>query len=111
MSECSRAHVVLRRASGMHFRDQMKAFIDRMIATRVAPPAKLIGCTTEEVAFLEKKYGLQLPASYALFLQAMGHRAGNLVSRDEFDLYYPEVLRLTEEDRAFWATVKAEAPN
>jgi hypothetical protein len=32
------------------------------------------------------------------------------VDRNEFDLYYPKVLRLTEEERQFWADVRAEDP-
>jgi hypothetical protein len=92
----------------MAVRDRMLAFIDRMATTGVASPGRLQGCTPDEVLFLERKYGVRLPESYALFLGSMGHGAGRLVSRGEFDFYYPDVLRLTEEERQFWAEVRAD---
>jgi hypothetical protein len=94
----------------MTVRDRMHAFVARMAASGVATPDRLRGCTTGEILSLEKKYGVRLPESYALFLGLMGHGAGDLVDPNEFDLYYPHVLQLTEQERAFWADVSAEDP-
>jgi hypothetical protein len=88
----------------------MLAFIDRLATTSVASLGQLQGCTPDEIQFLEQKYGVRLPESYALFLGLMGQGAGQLVDRNEFDLYYPKVLRLTEEERQFWADVREEDP-
>jgi hypothetical protein len=90
--------------------ERMREFVARLQASRVASTQTLVGCSPDEITRLEQKYAVRLPDSYALFLRLMGHRAGNLVGRAEFDLYYPDVLRLTEEERAFWAEVRAEDP-
>jgi hypothetical protein len=88
----------------------MREFVSRLEASRVASRQTMAGCLDEEVARLEQRYQVRLPESYALFLRLMGHRAGNLVGREELDLYYPDVLRLTAEERGFWAEVRAEDP-
>lgn len=98
-------------ASGMSVAERMREFVARLEASRVASPRTRVGCSPDEIARLERKYAVRLPGSYALFLRLMGHRAGNLVGREEFDLYYPDVLRMTEEERAFWNEVRAEAPD
>jgi SMI1 / KNR4 family (SUKH-1) len=95
----------------MTIRDRMREFTDRLVVTDVAPRDSLCGCTPGEILALEQKYGIRLPESYARFLELMGQGAGRLVDRNEFDLYYPHVLRLTEQERALWAEVRVEEPD
>lgn len=90
--------------------ERMQELVARLEESRVASPETLVGCSSDEITRLEQKYSVRLPDSYALFLRLMGHRAGNLVGQ-EFDLYYPDVLRLTEEERAIWAEVRGEGPD
>src|SRR5262245_47702847 len=69
----------------------------------VASLSQLVGCSNEEVAALEVRYGLRLPKSYALYLQVMGHKSGRLFTCDHMAVYYHDVLEMTARQQQMWA--------
>ncbi|MEH2049386.1 SMI1/KNR4 family protein [Nostoc sp.] len=52
---------------------------------------ELQGCTPEEIAYIESKYGV-LPRTYRQILGLLGHSAGKLVSRSEFEFYFDQII-------------------
>jgi hypothetical protein len=83
----------------MSVEERMRQFVERMHTNGVAQPGELRGCSTAEIAALERHYGVTLPRSYALFLSRMGHAAGRLGNLGEFDLVYCDALSFTERTR------------
>lgn len=55
----------------------------------------LEGCNSEEIAYIESKYGV-LPRIYKEILGLLGHNAGKLVSRSEFEFYYDQIIEHNE---------------
>jgi SMI1 / KNR4 family (SUKH-1) len=58
----------------------------------------LEGCNSEEIAYIESKYGV-LPRTYKEILVLLGHKAGKLVSRSEFEFYYDQIIKMNEWQR------------
>ncbi|WP_375495090.1 SMI1/KNR4 family protein [uncultured Nostoc sp.] len=56
---------------------------------------ELQGCTPEEIAYIESKYGV-LPRTYREILGLLGHSAGKLVSRSEFEFYFDQIIAHNE---------------
>ncbi|MEH1824710.1 MAG: SMI1/KNR4 family protein [Nostoc sp.] len=56
---------------------------------------ELQGCTPEEIAYIESKYGV-LPRTYREILGLLGHSAGKLVSRSEFEFYFDQLIKMNE---------------
>jgi len=52
---------------------------------------ELQGCTPDEITYIESKYGV-LPRTYREILALLGHNAGKLVSRSEFEFYYDQII-------------------
>lgn len=78
----------------------------KMYASELSKPDEVIGCSQSEIAAIETKFGLKLPASYKAFLQRMGKCAGWLLEGSDF--YYPDLLEcrkaaedLLRDDPAF----------
>jgi len=69
-----------------------------LIASGVARPEDIQGCTPEEVAELEWRYGI-LPASYKATLALIGHRAGRLVDDSEFWIYADQLDLVNQKAR------------
>lgn len=88
---------------------QMGRLVERMYSSGVARPGDLRGCSAAEITALELRYGVSLPRSYTLFLAQMGHAAGKLGNLGEFDLYYRDALRLTEETLESWQKKNTES--
>ncbi|MEH2383153.1 MAG: SMI1/KNR4 family protein [Nostoc sp.] len=59
---------------------------------------ELQGCTLEEIAYIESKYGV-LPRTYREILGLLGHSAGKLVSRSEFEFYFHQLIKMNEWQR------------
>ncbi|MEH1794335.1 MULTISPECIES: SMI1/KNR4 family protein [unclassified Nostoc] len=59
---------------------------------------ELQGCTSEEIAYIESKYGV-LPRTYREILSLLGHSAGKLVSRSEFEFYFDQIIDHNEWHR------------
>lgn len=79
--------------------DPLAPLLARMERTGVASPAELRGCTPEEIAVLEARYGVRLPATYRRYLEAMGHDSGRLFRHDHYWAAYTQALTLTGEHR------------
>lgn len=74
-------------------------FLQRLEDGRIAQRASLVGCTKAEVAALESKYELKLPATYRAYLITMGHRSGRLLTHDHNAATYSHVMDLTAQCR------------
>jgi hypothetical protein len=88
--------------------DRFDRLLQRMERSDIATISDLVGCSEEEVAALEARYGLQLPQTYFLYLRVMGHRSGRLFTCDHMAVFYPYVLKMTAEQRRMWAECQAE---
>lgn len=71
-----------------------------MEVSGVAQPEELRGCSEDEIAALEHKYGVRLPAVYREYLAVMGHASGRLFTHDHMAVHYRHVLDLTEARRS-----------
>jgi hypothetical protein len=69
--------------------------------------SELVGCTSEEVQALERKYNIILPDSYKSFLLKMG-KVNHLVDINEYSIDYDSVLRMTEREIEVIDEVKRE---
>ncbi len=56
---------------------------------------ELKGCDSEEITYIENKYGV-LPRKYKEILGLLGHSAGTLVSRDEFEFYFDQIIKMNQ---------------
>jgi SMI1 / KNR4 family (SUKH-1) len=88
--------------------DRFQRLLERMERSGVASLSQLVGCSEQEVAALEARYGLRLPEAYTLYLRVMGHKSGRLFTCDHMAVYYRYVLEMTAEQRQIWAEWKAE---
>ncbi|MBN3899270.1 MAG: SMI1/KNR4 family protein [Nostoc sp. NOS(2021)] len=59
---------------------------------------ELQGCTSDEIAYIESKYGV-LPRTYREILGLLGYSAGKLVSRSEFEFYFDQIIKMNEWQR------------
>jgi hypothetical protein len=75
-------------------------FVGRLVASGVARPEELEGCTADEVAVFERDFGLKLPRTYRQFLARMGYAAGKLFAWDHVDTSYLVVLSMLDALRA-----------
>ncbi|WP_420126183.1 SMI1/KNR4 family protein [Longimicrobium sp.] len=78
-----------------------------LIQSGIAAREDLVGCSPEEIAALEQRYGV-LPDSYRQILALIGHRAGQLVDRAEFWIYVDQIERIPERIQGFLDVVRAE---
>src|SRR5262245_65933277 len=83
---------IVRPAEGRMDFDRFRRLLQRMERSKVATPAQLVGCSEQEVAALEARYGLRLPQTYALYLRVMGHKSGRLFACDHMAVFYRHVL-------------------
>lgn len=79
--------------------DVLAPLLARMAVSGVAVAGDLVGCTPEEIAALEARYGVRLPHTYRRFLEVMGRHAGRLFQHDSTLAFYPDVRGLTAEYR------------
>jgi hypothetical protein len=82
--------------------------LQRLEGSKIASICELVGCSENEIAILESRYGLCLPQSYRWYLGIMGHQSGRLFKCDHMALSYPFVLDLTARQRQTWAERTAE---
>ncbi|GAA4464495.1 SMI1/KNR4 family protein [Novipirellula rosea] len=73
--------------------------LHRLAHAGIAPPASLVGCTEAEIASLEAKYNVTLPATYRTYLTMMGHDSGRLLTHDHYAATYSHVLDMTTQCR------------
>ncbi|WP_375492751.1 SMI1/KNR4 family protein [uncultured Nostoc sp.] len=59
---------------------------------------ELKGCNLDEIAYIESKYGV-LPRTYREILSLLGHSAGKLVRRSEFEFYFDQIIKMNEWQR------------
>jgi len=74
-------------------------FLNRLDNTAIAKTASLVGCTEVEIAALESKYHVTLPATYRAYLATMGHDSGRLLTHDHYAATYPHVVDMTAQCR------------
>ncbi len=72
----------------------MEALIERMLDSGYARRDEIRGCTPDEVAEIEARFGLPLPGMYRAFLLAMGRGAGRFLAGTH--VFYPTVLELRQ---------------
>lgn len=70
--------------------------VTRIAASPTATPGGIEGCSIDEIAALEGRYGIRLPQSYKDVLGAIGRRADGFLDREEFDFFHDQLLTLTE---------------
>ncbi|CDH20176.1 SMI1/KNR4 family protein [Xenorhabdus bovienii] len=70
--------------------------IDKIANVIIKKGMPVIGCTEEQVMFLEDKYGV-LPCFYKIFLKRMGMSAGNFKEGTWF--FFNELQDINEETR------------
>ena len=68
------------------------------------------GCSASEIAALEQRYSVRLPATYRLYLETMGHGAGRLFRHDHLAVALVHVLDMTDHVRARMAAHGAAHP-
>lgn len=84
--------------------DAFDALLVRMERNGVCAPHERVGCTPAEIAALEARYGLRLPATYRRYLETMGHDAGRLFRHDPSSrTRYRHVLEMTAQERELWS--------
>jgi hypothetical protein len=79
----------------------IESYLEKMADMGIIDLDDIQGCSLDEIADLEEKYSIRLPASYRSFLLHLGKKFGNLVDRNEYDIDYESVLRMTEEEKNF----------
>lgn len=73
--------------------------ITRLTDAGLVNPGAVEGCNPEEIAQVEAKFHLQLPAIYKEFLSRMGKTAGRFLVGS--DCLFPAPLRLRDDAEAF----------
>ncbi len=89
--------------------NMFEAFVTRMIEMGIATSASFIGCVDSEIAALESKYRVKLPATYLAYLARMGKKSGRLLTHDHYAATYEHVIEMTaqcREDRDEFADSK-----
>jgi hypothetical protein len=76
--------------------ERFDALLRRLERAEVALPSDLGGCSSSEIAEIEARYGLSLPATYRRFLEVMGHRSGWLFAAEQVLVHHESILTLTE---------------
>ncbi len=87
-------------------RRRFDLLLQRMERSKVATSSHVVGCTEQEIASLEARYGLRLPATYARYLRVMGHKSGRLFTSDHMAVSFRHVLEMTAEERLAWNDCK-----
>src|SRR5215475_15319535 len=77
--------------------DGFNGLLARLAASNVATTQDRQGCTAAEIAGLEARYRIRLPASYRRYLELMGHRSGRLFTCDHMAVFYRDVLEMTDD--------------
>jgi len=77
----------------------------KMIESELSTPDEILGCSEQEIAEIETRFKMNLPATYREFLHQMGNCAGWFL--EGTDVYFPQLLdcrkvaeRLMKEDGA-----------
>ncbi|WP_127143208.1 SMI1/KNR4 family protein [Pelagibacterium montanilacus] len=70
----------------------------RLIASNIADPQDIEGCTPEEIDHLVSRFG-PLPESYRDILSVIGHRAGRLVDDHADWVYFDQLGRINRQAR------------
>ncbi len=78
------------------------AFLDRLEASEIAFRSSVKGCSDNEIAALEDRHKVTLPASYRSYLSTMGHSSGRLLTHDHYAATYEHVLTLTDDYNEDW---------
>jgi len=66
----------------------------RMLEVPRLRGASLWPCREEDIAALERRFGVRLPESYKKFLRLMGRGPREFLECDHWDAFYPELLEL-----------------
>ena len=79
---------------------------EKMIAARIARGNNLVGCTEEEIVYLENKYGGVFPSSYRDIISLMGYDAGYAINDSQCGFFIDQMIdeidslkQCIEEDR------------
>jgi len=95
----------------LDLRAKMEAFLAEVQAEGLVRSDQLRGCSADEIVALEAKYAVSLPTAYRLYLEAMGHDAGDRHSYNCLSYHclssYSDVLDLTANKRESIAVWKA----
>jgi SMI1 / KNR4 family (SUKH-1) len=91
--------------------ESLLELVKHMLEHQVATTSSLVGCTDAEIAAIETKYSVRLPAAYRSFLALMGQESGRLFTHDHVGTSYQYVLGETESLRRFLDSGRAEPPS
>ena len=72
--------------------------VERLLAAGIAKAEEIIGCTEQDLRDIAQHAPGPLPFAYLDFLHVVGRGAGHFLP--EQDVYFPKMLRLTEEAKA-----------
>jgi hypothetical protein len=90
--------------------DRFRQLRRRLEAGRVIRWWQWRGCSKGEIAALEQRYGVHVPATYRAYLGTMGHGAGRLFTHDHLAVTLDHVLPMTDRVRARMAAEGAAHP-
>ena len=88
-----------------------ESLYERLIASGIATPNSICGCSATEIRLIEKQLGLPLPCTYVNFLRVVGKQAGSFMR--DIDIFYPRMLQLrqkAEEILENWEEGKLSLP-
>lgn len=76
-------------------RDAVEMAATQLIQGGRASEETLVGCTEDEIASIERLYGLRMPGLYRAFLSRMGRSAGEFLA--DTDLLFTDLPSLRKE--------------
>ena len=79
--------------------DPFDRLLAKMAKSNVASADELQGCTSAQIAAIEKRYSVRLPNTYRRYLEVMGRKSGRLFTHDYLSTDYRFALRGTAEVR------------
>ncbi len=85
--------------------------VDRLIASGIARPDEIMGCSEEDLRIVGQRAPGPLPFPYLDFLYAIGRGAGRFLS--EQDVFYPHLLDLNAQAKDIldnWEDGKLQLP-
>jgi hypothetical protein len=68
--------------------------IRRLLAVGMVAENDLLPCPDSDIATLEQRLDVTLPAAYRVFLKRMGRRAGKFLRSDHWSAYFEDLVSL-----------------
>lgn len=91
----------------MSTRSTMEFYLNKIFESGIAQAHELKGCSQNEIEQLEKEYG-RFNQDYKVILQTLGHKAGQLINRFEFNFYYDQIIKTNQTFRQRMKEIEQE---